>query len=130
MVVVGGGLAGLAASIEASDRGASVLLLERRPRLGGATWSFERRGVWFDNGQHIFMRCCTAYRKFLKRIGSAGGVFMQPRLDVPVLTPDGRVGSIRRTSGPAPFHLLPALLTYPHLDFRQRVALLRAGLAL
>ena len=130
MVVVGGGLAGLSAGLEAADRGAEVRLLERRPRLGGATWSFERHGVWFDNGQHVFMRCCTAYRAFLERIGSAGGVFMQSRLDVPVLAPGGPVGSIRRTPGPAPLHLAPALLTYPHLSLRQRMAVLRAGLAM
>ena len=102
VVVVGGGLAGLSAGLEAADRGAAVTLLERRPRLGGATWSFERHGIWFDNGQHVFMRCCTAYRAFLERIGSADGVFMQSRLDVPVLAPGGPVGSIRRTAGPAP----------------------------
>ncbi|MCY4664119.1 MAG: hydroxysqualene dehydroxylase HpnE, partial [Acidimicrobiaceae bacterium] len=42
----------------------------------------------------------------------------------------GPVGSIRRTTGPAPQHLAPALLSYPHLDLRQRLAVLRAGLAL
>ena len=130
MVVVGGGLAGLSAAVEAADAGASVTLLERRHRLGGATWSFERHGVWFDNGQHVFMRCCTAYLAFLERIGSADGVWMQSRLDVPVIAPGGPVGSIRRTAGPAPLHLAPALLTYPHLSVRQRLAVLRAGLAL
>ena len=130
MVVVGGGLAGLSAAVEAADGGASVTLLERRHRLGGATWSFERHGVWFDNGQHVFMRCCTAYRSFLERVGSADGVRMQSRLDVPVHAPGGPVGSIKRTAGPAPLHLAPALLTYPHLSLRQRLAVLRAGLAL
>ncbi|MYJ41245.1 MAG: FAD-dependent oxidoreductase [Acidimicrobiaceae bacterium] len=130
VVVVGGGLAGLSAAVEAADRGATVTLLERRPRLGGATWSFERNGIWFDNGQHVFMRCCTAYRAFLERIGSAGGASMQSRLDVVVMAPGGPVGSIRRTPGPAPLHLAPALLSYPHLSLRQRLAVLRAGLAL
>ena len=130
MVVVGGGLAGLAAAVEAADGGASVTLLERRHRLGGATWSFERHGIWFDNGQHVFMRCCTAYIAFLERIGSADGVWMQSRLDVPVMAPGGPVGSIRRTRGPAPLHLARALLTYPHLSLRQRLAVLRAGQAL
>ena len=129
-MVVGGGLAGLAAAIEAADRGCGVILLERRHRLGGATWSFERHGVWYDNGQHVFMRCCTAYRKFLERIGSADGVYIQNRLDVPVLAPGGPLGSIRRTRGPAPLHLAAALLTYPHLSRRQRLGTLRAGLAL
>ena len=130
VIVVGGGLAGLAAAVEAVDLGARVTLLERRHRLGGATWSFERHGVWFDNGQHVFMRCCTAYLGFLERIGSSGGVFMQRRLDVPVLAPGGRKGSIRRSRGPAPLHLAAALSTYPHLGIRQRLAVLRAGLAL
>ena len=62
-----------------------VTLLERRHRLGGATWSFERNGIWYDNGQHVFMRCFESYLWFLERIGSAHKVFLQSRLDVPVL---------------------------------------------
>ena len=130
VTVVGGGLAGLAAGIEAADRGAEVTLLERRPRLGGATWSFERRGISFDNGQHVFMRCCDAYLWFLERIGSAGNVRLQSRLEVPVLRPGGPAGAIRRTAGPAPLHLLAALATYPHLSRRRRLAVIRAALAL
>ena len=130
VVVVGGGLAGLAAGVEAADRGAAVTLLERRPRLGGATWSFEHRGISFDNGQHVFMRCCEAYLRFLERIGSAGKVTLQSRLEVPVLRPGGPVGAIRRTRGPAPLHLLAALATYPHLSRRRRLGVIRAALAL
>ena len=130
IVVVGGGLAGLAAGVAAADGGAAVTLLERRPRLGGATWSFEHRGISFDNGQHVFMRCCEAYRGFLDRIGSTPKVRLQSRLEVPVLRPGGPVGSIGRTAGPAPLHLLAALLTYPHLSRRRRAAVLRAAWAL
>ncbi len=130
VVVIGGGLAGLSAALEAADHGAAVTLFERRPRLGGATWSFERNGIWFDNGQHVYMRCCTAYQAFLARIGSADDVTLQRRLDVPVLAPHVRRAAIKRTIGPAPLHLAPSLLTYPHLSLRQRLAAVRAGLAL
>jgi squalene-associated FAD-dependent desaturase len=130
IVVVGGGLAGLAAAVEATDRGASVTLLERRPRLGGATWSFEHRGISFDNGQHVFMRCCEAYRWFLERIGSAENVWLQRRLSVPVLRPGGPAGAIRRTAGPAPLHLAASLLTYPHMTLRHRLNIIGAALAL
>ena len=130
VVVVGGGLAGLAAGLEAADGGAAVTLLERRPRLGGATWSFRRRGIWFDNGQHVFLRCCDAYLGFLRRIGSHHQVFLQKRLEIPVLRSGGRAGSIRRTAGPAPLHLAFSLLSYPHLSLRQRVRVLRTGWAL
>ena len=68
--VVGGGLAGLAAAVELADGDAEVTLHEARTRLGGATFSFERNGLWLDNGQHVALRCCTEYLRFLRRIGS------------------------------------------------------------
>ena len=74
VAVVGGGLAGMAAALAARDAGAEVTLFEKRRHLGGLTWSFERRGLLFDNGQHVFLRCCTAYRAFLERIGAADKV--------------------------------------------------------
>jgi squalene-associated FAD-dependent desaturase len=130
VVVVGGGLAGLAAALTCADGGARVTLLERRPRLGGATWSFEHHGLHFDNGQHVFLRCCTSYRRFLDRIGAADRVTLQPRLDVPVIAPGGRVAHLRRDPLPAPLHLGRALARYSHLSLRDRVRLGRAALAL
>ena len=129
VVVVGGGLAGLAAGIAAADAGADVLVLERRPRLGGATWSFERNGRWFDNGQHVFLRCCTAYRSFLDRIGASDSVHMQDRLEVPVVAPGGRTEWIRRSAAPAPLHL-GSLLAYGHLPVAERLHAGRVAIAL
>ncbi len=94
VVVVGGGLAGVSAALSLADAGAQVTLLERRLRLGGLTWSFQRNGLSFDNGQHVFLRCCTAYLRFLDRIGAREAVYLQPRLDIPVLSPDGTRASI------------------------------------
>jgi hydroxysqualene dehydroxylase len=130
VVVVGGGLAGLAAAVRCADAGASVTVLERRPRLGGATWSFPRRGLWFDNGQHVFLRCCTAYRAFLARIGAEGDVHLQDRLAVPVLAPGGRRAWLRRHGLPAPLHLAPSLARYRHLSVGQRVRAAAGALAL
>ena len=65
-------------------------------RLGGLTSSFRRNGLWFDNGQHVFLRCCTAYRAFLDRIGATELFHLQDRLDVPVLAP----GGVRVAAGP------------------------------
>ena len=134
IIVVGGGLAGLSAALCAADSGMQVTLLERRHRLGGATWSFERNGIWYDNGQHVFMRCFESYRWFLERIGSAHKVFLQSRLDVPVLrvedTGDVIKGTIRRTGSPAPLHLMRSLLRYPHMSMRERTTAARTALAL
>ena len=135
-VVVGGGLAGLTAALDLADAGASVVLVERRRRLGGLTWSFEHAGRWIDNGQHVFLRCCEAYLGFLERIGSAGDVELQGRLEVTAVRPAGapggrpRVGTLRRSDLPAPLQLGPALLRYPHLGVADRIGAGRAALAL
>ena len=89
VVVVGGGLAGLAAALDAADAGADVTLVERRRASAGRTWSFQRDGLLVDNGQHVFLRCCTEYRAFLDRIGAGELVAPAGRLDVPVLAPGG-----------------------------------------
>ena len=135
-VVVGGGLAGITAALALADRGRRVTLVEARPRLGGLAFSFRRDSpagpLTVDNGQHVYLRCCTAYRGFLRRIGGTALAPVQPRLDVPVLDAVARrLGRIRRTAlPPAPLHLAPALARYPHLSRRERAAAVRAVLGL
>jgi squalene-associated FAD-dependent desaturase len=136
VVVIGGGLAGLAAALECADRGARVTLLERRNRLGGLTWSFRHGGHWVDNGQHVFLRCCDEYLGFLGRIGAASDVELPDRLDIPVVAPATqpggapRFGRLRRSDLPAPLHLAGSLLRFPHLTVAARLGLGRAVLAL
>jgi hydroxysqualene dehydroxylase len=130
VVVVGGGLAGITAALACADAGADVVLVERRSRLGGLTWSFRRNDLWLDNGQHVFLRCCTAYRALLDRLAVADLVHLQDRMAVPVLAPGGGEAWLRRSRLPAPLHLGPSLLRYSHLPIRQRAGLTRAALAL
>ena len=72
-----------------------MTLLEARGRLGGAAYSFERGELAVDNGQHVFLRCCTAYRELLEQLGADELVTLQPRLEVPVLAPGGRRARLR-----------------------------------
>jgi squalene-associated FAD-dependent desaturase len=130
IAVVGGGVAGITAALDCAERGSSVTLVEVRPRLGGAAYSFERDGLELDNGQHVFLRCCTAYRALLERIGGDGGVELQPRLEIPVLAPGRKPVLLARGALPAPAHLTGALLRYRHLTVAQRLAAGRAALAL
>jgi hydroxysqualene dehydroxylase len=130
VAVVGGGLAGVTAALDAADAGARVTLFERRGRLGGLTWSFQRKDRWFDNGQHVFLRCCSAYRRFLDRIGSTPYVHLQERLEVPVVAPGGHQAVISRTALPAPLHLAASVMRYSHLRPGDRLRVGRAVSAL
>jgi squalene-associated FAD-dependent desaturase len=127
-VVIGGGLAGITAAIALAQAGNEVTLLEAKPRLGGATMSFTRDGLAIDTGQHVFLRCCTAYRGLLDRLGMAAHAPLQPRFDITVVAP-GKRARMRRRRAPAPFHMLPALLGYPFLSFSERTRISRAALA-
>ncbi|MFC5910225.1 hydroxysqualene dehydroxylase HpnE, partial [Streptacidiphilus monticola] len=134
-VVVGGGLAGITAALRLADAGAEVVLAEGRPRLGGLAFSFQRETavgpLWVDNGQHVFLRCCTAYRGLLQRLGVTDQVELQPRLRVPVRdVATGRDGVIGRDRLPVPLHLTRSLVSYPHLSLAERAATGRAALAL
>ena len=115
-VVIGGGLAGLAAALDLTDAGHGVTLLEARPTLGGAVQTLpEREGDPSpppDNGQHVALGCCTEYLRFLERIGRAGSV-ERLRLRLPVIAKDGRVALL----GAAPLDLL----RYGHLSLAERV---------
>jgi squalene-associated FAD-dependent desaturase len=130
VAVVGGGLAGLAAAIACADGGADVTLYEARSRLGGATFSFERNGLELDNGQHVALRCCTAYLGFLRRIGSDELLPLQPRLRVPVLREGKPPASISRSGLRPPLHLASSLLRYAPLTLPERVAAARAATAI
>jgi squalene-associated FAD-dependent desaturase len=121
VVVVGGGLAGIAAALDLADAGAEVTLLEVRTRLGGAAYSFERDGLEIDNGQHVFLRCCTEYRGLIRRLGVEDQTFLQERLSIPVLAPGGRRGTLARNGLPTPLHLAGALATYPFLSPIERL---------
>ncbi|MFJ2116088.1 MULTISPECIES: hydroxysqualene dehydroxylase HpnE [unclassified Streptomyces] len=132
-VVVGGGLAGMTAALQLADAGVRVTLVEGRPRLGGLAFSFRRGDLTVDNGQHVYLRCCTAYRWFLDRVDAAALAPVQSRLDVPVLDVGGdrpRLGRIRRNALPVPLHLAAGLATYPHLSLAERASVGRAALAL
>jgi squalene-associated FAD-dependent desaturase len=131
VIVVGGGLAGITAALRCADAGRPVTLIEAKGWLGGLTHSFRRGELDVDNGQHVFLRCCTSYRALLDRLGVADRVWLQPRLDIPVRSPlDPRPARLRRNGMPAPLHLGNTLMRYSLLTPGQRLRFIRAALAL
>ncbi|HZP26622.1 MAG TPA: hydroxysqualene dehydroxylase HpnE [Dehalococcoidia bacterium] len=133
IIVVGGGLAGLAAACRLADAGRRVLLLEKRPFLGGRAYSYTdgRNELEVDNGQHVFLGCCTEYIGFLKSIGAYGQTYLQPRLDLLVIDKLTGASRLHAAGLPAPLHLLPSFLAYKPLSLPEKLlavyGLLRAN---
>ncbi|HET6276846.1 MAG TPA: squalene--hopene cyclase [Candidatus Cybelea sp.] len=126
VAVVGGGLAGLAASLRLQEDGAKVELFERGRLLGGRATSFEIDNVEVDNGQHVFLACCTEFMTFAQRVGMAHELRLQDRFDARILARDGRSGRLRAGALPAPLHLLESFTTYPFLTLREKLNVARA----
>jgi squalene-associated FAD-dependent desaturase len=130
VAVIGGGLAGITAALRCADAGARVTLFEGRPRLGGLTHSFRRGDLDVDHGQHVFLRCCTAYLDLIERLGVSGSVTVQHRLAIPVVAPGRPPVLLGRDALPAPLHLARSLLGYTPLSVAERLRFIRAALAL
>lgn len=50
VIVIGAGFAGITAARELTKRGAKVVVLEARDRVGGRVWTQEKDGYWLDVG--------------------------------------------------------------------------------
>lgn len=131
VIVIGGGPAGIAAACALAECGRKTLLLERAPRLGGraASFNYVTMDEEVDYGQHVLMRCCTASIDLLQQLGMETSVRFQKSLRVPIVCGTDR-SVITSVPLPGPLHLLPSLIQYRLLSFRERGAVLRAGLSL
>ncbi len=126
VAVVGAGLAGLAAGIDLADAGFHVEAFERSRLLGGRATSFLVDGIEVDNGQHVFLGCCTEFLRFVDRVGMSRFVRMQERFDALVLSRDGVASRLRAVGLPAPWHLVGSFIGYRHLAWPDKLRLARA----
>ena len=130
MVIVGGGLAGLAAASSLVRRGLRITLLESRPRLGGRASSFvdPATGTPVDNCQHVSMACCTNLADFCRRVGTDGLFKRVP--EVRFLDEQGRTSPLRAGVLPAPLHLSGSFLRARYLSFSEKLRVAFGMLAL
>ncbi|HEV8346513.1 MAG TPA: FAD-dependent oxidoreductase [Vicinamibacterales bacterium] len=127
VIVIGAGFAGLSAAARCAKRGAQVLVLEARSRLGGRATAFADRdtGELVDNGQHVLLGCYTETLAFLTDVGAIDHVSVQPELSVTMIDRNGRRSRLTCPAFlPSPWHLLAGVLEWEALTWRDRVSVL------
>ncbi|MBD40418.1 MAG: hypothetical protein CMB11_08665 [Euryarchaeota archaeon] len=100
VVVVGGGLAGLAAALEAASSGHKVVVLEARDRLGGRATTSPGRYADLGHGPHVLLRGGTLHRlvRRLSRPRPATLALAPHRLNVVGHGPLRSLRSVRTTA--------------------------------
>lgn len=130
VVIIGGGVAGIAASVSLADAGFAVELIEKRPLLGGRASSYSDRetGERLDECQHGTMRCCTNLAALLERLGVHDQIRYHDTIHF--LDGDGRRSVITNCGLPAPMHTAVSFLQFKSLSWRDKIAIGRGMIAI
>lgn len=125
-VVIGGGVAGIAAAVALAEAGLTVELIEKRAMLGGRASSFidPQTGLAVDEVQHGTMTCCTNLADLLERLGVHH--LIRYHDVIRFLDGDGRRSAIYRVPLPAPLHTSWSFLRFRSLGLHDKLSVARS----
>ncbi len=124
VIVVGAGVAGLAAGYALANAGYGVTVLERRPFVGGRASSYEHPALKeVVDCQHVLLGCCTNLVDLLTQTGASDLTRWYDTITF--LEPGGRRSEITPSSLPAPLHASLSFLKAEMLDARDKLGIAR-----
>lgn len=122
VLVVGAGVAGMAAAVALAQAGARVKLLERRPYIGGRAYSYEHPALEETiDSQHVVLGCCTNLLDLARQAGMADSIRWYD--DLVFLEPNGQRSWLRPGVLPAPMHQTMSFLKAPMLGLADKAAI-------
>ena len=128
VAVIGAGTAGLAAAVALAKSGARVVLLERRPFVGGRAYSYAHPALAETiDSQHVILGCCTNFTDLLAQAGAAHSIRWYDDLCFLEPTASGtpRRSWLRPGPLPAPGHKTLSFLSAPMLSPQDKAAIAR-----
>lgn len=123
VIVIGGGLAGIAAGTALSEVGLQAEIIEKRPMLGGRASSFydPHSGEATDECQHGTMRCCTNLSDLHKRLGVGDRIEYHEAIHF--IDRSGVRSVIKGCGLPAPLHVSLSFLLFKSLAIKDKIAI-------
>ncbi len=129
-VVIGGGVAGVAAAITLAEGGENVVLIEAGESLGGKVkgW-FAPDGCSLEHGMHGWWHDYTNFRQLLDRLGVFANLTAYVD-ELRVYQSAGGIDRLRTWDLPSPFHLLGYWRGLRSLGAREKLSCVRALLSI
>jgi len=129
VIVVGAGVAGLAAATALAKDGANVTVLERRPYVGGRAYSYLHPALGeVVDSQHVVVGCCTNLVDFCDHAGLSGKIRWYDRqtyLEPADGSHEARASTIEPSALPAPLHYAGSFLRASMLGTADKLAIAR-----
>ena len=126
-LIAGGGIAGISAAIFLDELGYEVTLIERKPILGGRTFSFtdKKTGLTIDNGQHLMIGAYHETMSLLEKLGVKHKVKMQIPTEVPIIDADNKPHEFKLGTLSPPLNLALAMLGFSGIKLKDKFGLLK-----
>jgi zeta-carotene desaturase len=115
----------MTAAADLADSGAEVIVLEKRPVLGGKVSSWDQSGYSIESGLHIFFGCYTELLAMLRRVGAYKNILWKEHT-ILVARPGGKLSRFHFPSVPAPFNGIAAFTTNDLLTWQEKLTNVRA----
>ncbi|MCS7014076.1 MAG: FAD-dependent oxidoreductase [Chloroherpetonaceae bacterium] len=121
VLILGGGLAGLAAAKRLVDNGFQVEVLEKRPILGGKVSSWkDAEGDWIETGLHCFFGAYKEIYELMKELGTYQHILWKKH-ELTYTLSKGERFVFRTWKLPSPFHLIPAITSNHYFTLGEMV---------
>lgn len=122
VLILGGGLAGLAAAKRLVDNGFQVHLVEKRDIFGGKVSSWkDAEGDWIETGLHCFFGAYKEIYDLMKEIGVYDAILWKKH-ELNYTLSKGERFTFRTWELPSPFHLTPALFANGYFSISEMLA--------
>lgn len=111
-VIVGGGIAGLAAGVALAEAGVRVVVIEKNEILGGRarSWSDPTTGDPIHIGPHILLSEYANFLGLLDNLGTTSQVVWQPTPHFITMVDGTRATEMKLANLPPPMTFLPSVL--------------------
>jgi|WetSurMetagenome_2_1015567.scaffolds.fasta_scaffold30398_4 hydroxysqualene dehydroxylase len=114
VIILGGGVAGLASAVFLSKKGLKISIYESSPKWGGRTYSYfdSEKNIYLDNGQHILAGWYENTFEYLKIIGTYNKLKIRENLNLVFYDKEKKRYELNCSNLPGVYSLLSGILKF------------------